>query len=144
MPALAPLLFCGAAVDGELSPEGGTRLTLDGWLQVDVSERAADLLLEAREQAGARWAAMLRSVRAGEGYGGRFTGGPLLEALQPLLKLRAQPILPPPKVEARRGRGREGGHGRVAVAAGGVRSRRRRTCVSAWCDAGCGEELEGQ
>ena len=108
MPPLAPLLFCGAAVDGELSPEGGTRLTLDGWLQVDVSERAADLLLEAREQAGARWAAMLRSVRACEGYGGRFTGGPLLEALQPLLKLRAQPILPPPKVEARRGRGREG------------------------------------
>ena len=45
---------------------------------------------------------MLSSVRAGEGYGGRFTGGPLLEALQPLLKLQAQPMLPPPKVEARR------------------------------------------
>ena len=46
-------------------------------------------------------------MRAGEGYGGRFTGGPLLEALQPLLKLQAQPVRPPPKVEARRrGKGR--------------------------------------
>ena len=50
---------------------------------------------------------MLSRVRAGEGYGGRFTGGPLLEALQPLLKLQAQPVRPPPKVEARRrGKGR--------------------------------------
>ena len=52
---------------------------------------------------------MLSRVRAGEGYGGRFTGGPLLEVLQPLLKLQAQPVRPPPKVEARRrGKGRGG------------------------------------
>ena len=50
VPPLAPLLFCGAALGDELSPEGGTRLTLDGWMQVDVSERAAAVVLEARKQ----------------------------------------------------------------------------------------------
>ena len=50
MPPLAPLLFCGTALGDELSPEGGTRLTLDGWMQVDVSERAAVVVLEARKQ----------------------------------------------------------------------------------------------
>ena len=48
VPPLAPLLFCGAALAAQPSPEGGTRLTLDGWMQVDVSERAAALVLEVR------------------------------------------------------------------------------------------------
>jgi hypothetical protein len=62
---------------------------------------------------------MLSSVRAGEGYGGRFTGGPLLEALQPLLKLQAQPMLPPPKVEARRRGKGSGGRARPPGRGGG-------------------------
>ena len=83
---------------------------------------------------------MRSRVRAGEGYGGRFTGGPLLEALQPLLKLQAQPVRPPPKVEARRrgkGRGEQRprppgrGGGRPGAAQRGARGartvRRQRT-----------------
>ena len=50
MPPLAPLLFCGTTLGDELSPEGGTRLTLDGWMQVDVSARAAAVVLEVHEQ----------------------------------------------------------------------------------------------
>ena len=65
-----------------------------------MSERAAALVVEARTHTLARWCAMLSSVRRGVGYGGRFTGGPLLEAVEPLLALSAVPP-PPPKGKER-------------------------------------------
>ena len=34
VPPLAPLLFCGGALTEEPSPDGGARLSLDGWLRV--------------------------------------------------------------------------------------------------------------
>ena len=101
VPPLAPLLFCGDALAEDVSPDGGTRLEIDGWLSVDTSERAAALVREARGAVGARWAHMLGCVgEDGGGYGGRFTGGPLLAAVLPLLEQRAVP-LEPPKVRVR-------------------------------------------
>lgn len=90
IPPLSPLLFSGEHVNAAESPQGGVRLELDGSFAIDVSASVAEVVLEARRQVNARWEEMLREAITGGG-GGRFTGQPLLLAIQPLLEVGATP-----------------------------------------------------
>ena len=102
-PPLAPLLFSGETLEVRDAP-GGKELLLDGWLQIETSAAAASLVLQARRLVRGRWdrmvgqAAAIHAERAPtdrRGWTGRFSGQPLLDAIQPLLEQRALPAEPP-------------------------------------------------
>lgn len=118
VPPLALLLFSGDGLEVSDAPTGKD-ITLDGWLVVELSANAADLLADAREHVRARWERMVVAASAGTysnerrlaWASGRFDGQILLDAVQPLLEqkpLRA--ALAAPTADSKKKRS-DGGRG---------------------------------
>ena len=131
IPPLAPLLFSGETLEVR-DAAGGKELLLDGWLQLEASSAATALVLQARRLVRARWDRMVCEAAAvhavggradRRGWTGRFSGQPLLDAIQPLLEQRALPVEPP----RRKGDSDRGGRKRANDKAVFVPRRRKRS-----------------
>ena len=94
VPPLAVLLFCGHTISRMPAEDGGERTILDGWLSLDASETAAELVVQARERVASRLAQVVSEALSSNGQRGRFSGQPLLDAVQPLLEQRVLPEQP--------------------------------------------------
>ena len=102
VPPLALLLMSGDAVEASCGANG-CNLVLDGWLTIELSASATELVMHARSHAHNRWQRMVDAAAMGvhsnerrlAWASGRFDGQLLLEALQPLLEQHVVHIEPP-------------------------------------------------